>query len=93
MRLAQVTGTVTATEKHSSLVGSKLMLCDFIDARGNVLERGCIAVDEAGSGVGDRVIIANGSAARVARDPNAPVDSTIIAIVDDVSVSSKSKPV
>lgn len=86
MRLGIVTGTVTATTKDAQLVGSKLLLTDIVDASGKVLSAATVAIDTVGAGVGDRVLVAEGSAARLASGSSAlPVDASIIAVVDDVA--------
>lgn len=88
MRLAKVTGTVTATVKSPSLTGLKFLLVDYIDASGQVIDTGRIVADDVGAGVGDQVIVSEGSAARL---PNGlagmAVDATVLAIVDAVSIS------
>ncbi len=86
MRLGIVTGTVTATTKDAQLVGSKLLLTDIVDESGKVLSAATVAIDTVGAGVGDRVLVAEGSAARLASGSSAlPVDASIIAVVDDVA--------
>ena len=86
MRLAKITGTVTATAKTPELVGAKLLLADLVDGAGTVIEAGCIAIDTVGAGVGDTVIVVTGSAARLPAPVAAlPVDASIIGIVDTVS--------
>ncbi len=88
MKLGLVTGTVTATTKDAQLVGSKLLLTDIIDASGKVLVAATVAIDTVGAGVGDRVLVAEGSAARLASSASAlPVDASIIAVVDDVATA------
>ena len=75
---ARVTGSVTATVKEAPLVGLKLMRCT---PEGDGPE--LVAVDVVGAGQGDTVLIATGSAARIpAKTSGAPVDATIVAIVD-----------
>ena len=92
MKLGFVTGTVTATAKDAQLVGSKLLLTDIIDATGKVLIPAVIAIDTVGAGVGDRVMLVEGSAARLASSTSAvPVDASIIAVVDDVAVANQLK--
>ena len=92
MKLGFVTGTVTATAKDAQLVGSKLLLTDIIDATGKVLTPAVIAIDTVGAGVGDRVMLVEGSAARLASSTSAvPVDASIIAVVDDVAVANQLK--
>ena len=88
MRLARVTGPVTATVKDARLSGAALLLTDLIDGRGTVLSPGHIAVDTVGAGPGDTVIVTAGSAARMAAGlATSPVDLSIIAIVDGVGLT------
>jgi microcompartment protein CcmK/EutM len=86
MRLARVTGTVTATAKDSALVGGALLVVDFSDAAGKAIETGHVALDSCGAGVGDTVLISQGSAARLPQGKAAmPIDAVIVAIVEQVS--------
>ena len=88
MKLGKVTGTVTATAKDPGLVGGKLLLTDLIDGKGKVIEPALVAIDTVGAGVGDTVLIVQGSAARQpAKVASLPVDATVIAVVDRVSVA------
>lgn len=88
MRLALVTGTVTATVKDPQLVGQKLLLVDVVDAKGKVIQPALVAVDTCGAGVKDHVLIASGSAARMpAAVAGRPIDNSIIAIIDHVDVA------
>lgn len=90
MNLARVTGTVEATAKDAALAGHKLLLCDVVDGAGAVLEAALVAVDTSGAGVGDMVLMTRGSAARIpAAAAGAPVDATIIAVVDNVTMAQK----
>lgn len=88
MKIGLVKGTVTATLKDPQLVGGKLLLTDIVDAKGKVLEAALVAVDTVGAGVGDRVVIVTGSAARQpAGVAGQPVDATIVGVVDGLSVT------
>ena len=87
MRIGLVKGTLTATAKAERLTGQKLMVVDVIDAAGKVLDASCVAIDTCGAGVGDGVMLTQGSAARMAGNlSSAPIDMAIIAVVDRVSV-------
>lgn len=87
MRLARVTGTVIATVKQAALTGAKLMVTDVIDGAGAVVQPAVIAVDTCGAGVGETVMLAEGSAARLpAALAGQPVDAAIIAVVDRVDI-------
>ncbi len=92
MKLGHVTGTVTATVKDAQLVGSKLLLVDVVDSSGAVLTPAAVAFDTVGAGVGDDVLLVQGTAARLASGTSAlPVDLSIIAVVDDVTVARQTK--
>ncbi len=92
MKLAVVTGTVTATVKDAAMVGGKLLLTDFIDSEETVIESAVIAFDTVGAGVGDKVMVVQGSAARLANGASAvPVDACVVAVVDDVALAPVSK--
>ena len=87
MYLAKVIGTVVSTSKDERLVGFKLLLTQRIDATGTSVGAQEVSVDTIGAGVGETVIITRGSSARFASDrPQAPLDGTIVGIVDVVEV-------
>lgn len=88
MRLAIVTGTVTATTKDVQLAGTALLLTDVVDASGKVLDAALVAVDTVGAGIGDQVLLVQGSSARLSATlASMPVDASIIAVVDTVSTT------
>ncbi|MBZ4644539.1 MAG: ethanolamine utilization protein EutN [Petroclostridium sp.] len=82
MILGKVIGTVVSTRKNELLIGSKFMLVQYIE-NNELVEKYIVAVDSAGAGIGETVLVATGSAARLALDKkDAPVDATIVGIVD-----------
>lgn len=86
MQIGRVTGTVTATAKAERLTGQKLLIVDVVDADGKVLISSAVAPDTVGAGVGDMVLLTQGSAARMAQGlSSAPVDLAIVAIVEHIS--------
>ena len=88
MKLARVIGTVTATAKDVQLLGATLLLCDITDGSDNVVSAAQVATDTVGAGVGDTVLITTGSAARMAAgSAGMPVDATIVAVVDKVTLA------
>lgn len=90
MKLARVIGTVTATAKDPQLTGCPLLVADVVDGAGKVVEPAVVAADTIGAGVGDTVLIATGSAARLpAGTSGAPVDAAIVAIVEHITLSAK----
>lgn len=89
MYLAKVRGTVVSTQKDARLVGSKLLITQRIDVDGGYIDKPYVSVDTVGAGVGETVIIATGSSARLAAAAkDSPVDSTIIGIVDSTEVEA-----
>jgi ethanolamine utilization protein EutN len=83
MILGKVFGTVISTQKDPLLVGSKFMLVQHIE-NDKLVDKFLVAVDAVGAGIGEKVLVATGSAARLALDnPDAPVDASIVGIVDE----------
>ena len=85
MLLARVEGNVTATRKHPSFDGWRLIICQPINRAGDAEGVPQVAIDGHGAALHQRVIISSdGLAARKAvKDDKSPVRWTIIAIVDE----------
>ncbi|MEO0679430.1 MAG: EutN/CcmL family microcompartment protein [Pseudomonadota bacterium] len=91
MRLARVTGTVTATVKDAGLSGLRLLVVDLVDGAGAVQAAGRVAADGLGAGPGEMVLIVEGSAARMAgASAGVAVDAAVAAIVDQVDLAEGS---
>lgn len=92
MVIARVTGTVVATRKHERLVGSKIQIVQPLTANGlGPSGEPFVAIDAVGAGVGERVVVVRGSGARLAvDDERAPVDATIVGIIDQLDVDGAS---
>lgn len=89
MLLAKVRGTVVSTCKEPSLNGVKFLMVQLLSDTGEPLPDYEVAADVVGAGVGEWVLITRGSGARQhAGYLDRPVDSTVIAIVDTVSLGS-----
>ncbi len=79
MLVGKVTGSIVSTRKNENLVGSKFMIVEALEDNKKI-----IAVDNIGAGIGEYVLVALGSAARVGCDlETAPVDATIVGIIDE----------
>jgi microcompartment protein CcmK/EutM len=90
MVLGKVIGTLVASRKEPTLDGCKLLLVRACDVDGHPTGGTLVAVDAVGAGVGEIVLYASGSSARqtvVTKDR--PVDATIMAIVDAVTVGDE----
>jgi microcompartment protein CcmK/EutM len=87
MILARIVGTVVATQKDARLVGSKLLVAQPIDARGNEHGHHLVAVDTVDAGFGETVLIVGGSSARMAGAlQDTPVDAAVVGIVDAIEL-------
>ncbi len=87
MQLARVIGTVVATRKDARLEGFKLLVVRLQTAAGQDEAGYVVAVDMVGAGAGERVLIVQGSSARMARDgQDKPIDAAIVGIVDTVEL-------
>lgn len=96
MFLARVTGSVVATQKVSSMTGHKLLTVEplRVDPAGRDkligTGRTFVCVDTVGAGLGETVLIVQGSSARLTPElEKLPVDATIIGIIDTVNVENK----
>lgn len=79
MRIGTVKGPVWATRKAPCLTGQTLL----------VVQTGTetlVASDLVGAGPGDRVLLAQGSSARLST-PEAPIDAAVVAILDQTEGS------
>ena len=83
MLAGKVVGSVVATRKNDKLIGNKFMIVEIVDKM-RATEQQLIAVDNIGAGIGEYVLVAQGSAARIGCDmKDAPVDAAIVGIIDD----------
>ena len=96
MFLARVTGTVVATQKVRSMTGHKLLVVEPLRvdpaSRDRLVGTGrsFVVVDTVGAGLGETVLIVQGSSARLTPETEKlPVDATIIGIVDSVNVENQ----
>ena len=85
MQPAKVIGSITATVKHSSMQGAKMLLVQPQLVEGQADGDPIIAVDGVGSGMGETVLItSDGRHSRnILQTDATPVRWTIIGIVDE----------
>ena len=84
MIIAKVVGNLWATKKDDKLNGMKFFVVR--PAKGSKAET-FVAVDAAGAGIGDDVLVSQGSSARtVFAGGDVPVDAVIVGIIDSVEV-------
>ena len=82
MIIGKVVGSVVSTRKCDNLVGNKFMVIEPLPSM-RVSSR-IVAIDKIGAGIGEFVLVAQGSAARVGCDmERAPVGAAIVGILDE----------
>ena len=82
MIIAKVVGSIVSTRKNDNLDGSKFMVVEPALGKAQPSER-FVAVDNVGCGIGETVLVATGSAARIGcGKESSPIDAAIVGIVD-----------
>jgi ethanolamine utilization protein EutN len=81
MLIAKVLGNIWATKKDERLEGYKLLV---VKIKGGET---IVAVDTIGAGVGEDVLVVQGSMTRnILNKENSPVDAAVVGIIDSVEV-------
>jgi microcompartment protein CcmK/EutM len=89
MVLGQVVGNVVSTQKNEKLKSKKLLIVKAIDLDGKLLDPFVVAVDIVGVGIGEKVLVVNGSSARQTEETkDRSIDSVIVAKVDSIQVEA-----
>ncbi|MFQ9510344.1 MAG: EutN/CcmL family microcompartment protein [Lachnospiraceae bacterium] len=82
MIIGKVVGSVVSTRKNENLVGSKFMIVEPVKSL--KMDNRIVAIDNVGAGIGEYVLVAQGSAARIGCGlEKAPIDAAIVGIIDD----------
>lgn len=83
MIIGKVVGSLFSTRKSEKLVGNKFMIVEPVESMRNTGSR-LVAIDIIGAGIGEYVLVAQGSAARIGCDmEDAPIDAAIVGIIDE----------
>ncbi len=88
MLLGIVRGEIYSTINHPTYDNRKLLIVDLTDAAWKPTGKYVIAVDAAGAGPGEHVLINDeGNGARqILKDDKAPVRTVIVGIVNDLAL-------
>ena len=93
MFVAKVTGSLVSTQKVAAMTGYKLLIVEPYRVepanRASLVTTGrtFVAVDMLGAGIGDYVLLTQGSSARLTPETkNMPIDAVVVGIVDSVHV-------
>lgn len=85
MFLARVIGTIWATQKDESLVGTKMQIIQPLDRFSADKGAPLIAIDTVGAGPGETVFYVTAREATIPlRHGLSPVDASIVGIVDQI---------
>lgn len=85
MIIGKVVGSLWATRKDEKLNGLKFLVVEKQINEKEVSSELLVAVDHAGAGVGEQVLITTGSSARESFEGRImPVDMVIVGIIDTV---------
>jgi microcompartment protein CcmK/EutM len=86
MLLGKVIGTIWATRKYETLKSYKMQFVQPLNAMLEELGDPIVAIDTIGAGPGEIIFYATSSEAVIAMDVDiAPVDASIVGIVDSVN--------
>ncbi len=92
MQLGKIIGTIVSSQKDEKLEGLTFHIVKSIDFDGNPEGGFLVAVDAMGAGIGEVVLTASGSAARLTPiTKDKPVDAVIMAIVDVIDIDGKER--
>lgn len=82
MIMGKVIGHVVSTRKSEAIVGSKILEIQQME-NGKLTDKYLVAIDSVGAGIGEYVLVTQGSSARLALlNPNTPVDAVVVGIID-----------
>ncbi len=89
MLLGRVIGTIWATRKEERLEGFRLLVVQSVGLDLKPLSNFVVAVDVVSAGMGELVLVTQGSSARQTNQTNnKPVDAVISAIVENMDFQS-----
>jgi ethanolamine utilization protein EutN len=89
MLIARVVGDLTATHKHPSHEGHKILLVQPLNLDGTDRGEAIVALDSVDSGVGDRVLIVTDAFAAmtaVGSPLGSPIDMAVIGFIDRIEL-------
>lgn len=91
MLIAKVVGDLTATQKHPTHEGRKLLLVQPLELDGRDRGAPMVAIDSVSAGIGDRVLLVlDGFAAfTAAGHKQAPIDAAVIGVIDQIDLADQ----
>nr|WP_317357678.1 EutN/CcmL family microcompartment protein [uncultured Tyzzerella sp.] len=87
MRIGKVVGNLWATRKSEKLSGEKFLIVKILKDKEIFTEDVFVACDRISAGIGDMVLLVEGSSARKIDNTNIPIDCAIIGIIDSMELN------
>ena len=89
MHVATVVGTVWSTIKDESLTGLRFLIVQPLDAAGRAGAETMVAADNIGAGIGERVLVVHGRAARylIGRGHDVGMQTAVAGIIDRMELA------
>jgi len=89
MHVGTVVGTVWATQKDETLTGLRFLVIQPFTAEGGTSAETYVAADTIGAGIGERVLVVHGRAARflIGRGHDIGFQTAVAGIVDRVQLA------
>jgi ethanolamine utilization protein EutN len=92
MLLAKVVGSVWAIQKEKGMENIKLLIVQPINLLREPIGTHIVVMDRIGAGVGEFVLITQGSPAqKLASEKNTPIDAAIVGIIDSFDAEEVSE--
>lgn len=89
MKIGKVINNVWATRKDPDLTGIKLMIVEIMEhnKKANSI---IVAADLIGAGIGEKVLVTEGSSARQMNGfDHSPIDAVIVGIIDEETTKAR----
>ena len=88
MLIARVVGDLTATRKHPTHEGNKILLVQPLNLDGSNRGEAVVALDAVGAGAGNLVLLATDgyAAATSVGRPGSPIDMAVIGLIDHIEL-------
>ncbi len=91
MFLARIDGTLTATHKHPTLAGCRLLLAQRLEADGRVSGEPLVVIDRLGARHGATVVVStDGDVLRRRLGNTTPARLSVVGLVDAVALMAES---
>lgn len=94
MLIAEVVGDLSATQKHASHEGLKLLLVQPLNLDGSPRGNPYVAVDSVNAGIGNKVLLTtDGFAAFTSVGQSmTPIDAAVIGVIDSIEFAAGPQP-